>query len=282
MIEFYETSLELEAKKNAELEGILFGREDCLPSHAYGPTIRVYHLFHFVTKGSGILIIDGKTYEIGAGDAFLIPAEKLSYYKASAQNPWSYHWTGMTGYRSDHYVRQLLSVNHGDYVFRNLSIEKYASAIDSLATETRTNAETYFRSKAVLYTLLSYLAADLSGSAAHSQNVTLAARIKFFLDAKYMEKIRLEDLAAIIGVHPNHLSRVFSTAYGISPKQYLNDRKMEKAAQMLLSSELPVSLIGEALGFEDQHIFSRAFKNYYGKSPLLYRKTTTDSAPPSP
>ena len=66
--------------------------------------------------------------------------------------------------------------------------------------------------------------------------------------------------------------RVFHASYGISPKQYLLKLKMDKAAQMLVSTEMPVALIAEALGFEDQHVFSRAFKKYWGVSPMLYRK----------
>ena len=77
MVEFYETTFDLETKKKTDLEGILFGMEDCPPSHAYGPTLRPYHLFHFVTKGNGILKIDGQVLDIGPRDAFLIPAGTL-------------------------------------------------------------------------------------------------------------------------------------------------------------------------------------------------------------
>lgn len=47
--------------------------------------------------------------------------------------------------------------------------------------------------------------------------------------------------------------------------------RCKKAAQ-LLTTDSPVALIGESMGFEDQHVFSRAFKKNWGVSPALYRK----------
>lgn len=273
MIEFYETTYDLESKKNADMEAILFGKEDCAPSHGYGPTLRSYHLFHFVTKGCGILRIDGETTEIGPGDAFLIPAEKISYYEASAHAPWSYYWVGFTGFRAARYVQQIQTVSPERYIVRNLHMEKYAAVIDPMTSLTMTNAENYFRSKAVLFEMLAMLASDMEKSEDTKYTPSLASGIKFFIDAKYTEKIKIEELASQFGIHPNHLSRVFSEAYGISPKQYLLNLKMEKAAQLLTASDMPVALIAESLGYEDQHVFSRAYKKHWGVSPMLYRKS---------
>ena len=133
MEEFYETTFSLANKKNADLEAVLFGKEDCAPSHSYGPTLRPYHLFHFVTKGNGVLRIDGRQFELSAGDAFLIPAEQLSYYEASAPDPWSYCWAGFTGIRADAYVQQILEAVPERYVLRGLETQKYDGAIGAIA-----------------------------------------------------------------------------------------------------------------------------------------------------
>ena len=277
MIEFYETTYDLASKKNADMEAILFGREDCAPSHAYGPTLRPYHLFHFVTKGHGILQIDGNTFELGAGDAFLIPAEQMSYYEASTSEPWSYAWAGLTGLRAAQYVRQIMAVAPERYVLRGLDTKKYAASIDKAASLQGTGAGNYFRAEIVLYELFSYFASDLPELNGGEHAPALAARVKFYLDAKYTEKLRIDELAVRFGVHPNHLSRIFRERYDVSPKQYLQTLKLEKAALMLTSTDTPVALIAESLGFDDQHAFSKLFKKYWGVSPMAYRKAK-DSA----
>ena len=271
LTEFYETTFDFAAKKNADLEGFLFGKEDCAPSHGYGPTLRPYHLFHFITAGEGKLLMDGRRFDLGPGDAFLIPAEQISYYEASASDPWSYAWAGFTGLRAEGYVGQILSAAPERYVLRGLDTKKYAAAIDTAAELEGSGAVHYFTAQRVLYTLFSYLAADLDGLRGGDCAPSLAARVKFYLDAKYMESLRLEELAGRFHIHPNHLSRVFREAYGAAPKQYLQELKLNKAAQMLRATELPVALIAESIGFEDQRGFSRAFKKRWGVSPTEYR-----------
>lgn len=280
MIEFYETTYDLASKKTADMEAILFGREDCAPSHAYGPTLRPYHLFHFVTKGHGILQIDGKTFELGDGDAFLIPAEQMSYYEASATEPWSYSWAGLTGLRAAQYVRQIMTAAPERYVLRGLDTKKYAASIDKAASLQGTSAGNYFCAEIVLYELFSFFASDLPQLNDGEHTPALSARVKFYLDAKYTEKLRIDELAARFGVHPNHLSRAFRERYDVSPKQYLQTLKLEKAALMLGTTDTPVALIAESLGFDDQHAFSKLFKKYWGVSPMEYRKTGRSAAAP--
>ena len=54
--------------------------------------------------------------------------------------------------------------------------------------------------------------------------------------------------------------------------------KLEKAASMLTTTDTPVALIAESLGFDDQHAFSKLFKKYWGVSPMAYRKVDTRGA----
>lgn len=274
MVEFYETTYDLTSKQNADMEGILFGQEDCAPRHSYGPTLRPYHLFHFVTRGQGSLQIDGVSYEIGAGDAFLIPAEQMAYYEASAREPWSYSWAGLTGLRAAQYIRQILAAAPERYVLRGLDTKKYAASIRKAAYLKGTSASNYFQSEIVLYELFAYLTEDLTALGRADEAPPLAARIKFYLDAKCTENLRLSEVAARFHIHPNHLSRVFHAQYGVSPKKYLLGLKLDRAENMLRTTALPVTLISASLGFEDQHTFSKLFKKERGVSPTDYRSST--------
>ena len=271
MIEYYEMTMDFAAKKTADLEGVLFGTEECAPSHSYGPTLRPYHLMHFVTKGTGRLETAGISFRVGAGDAFLIPAEQISYYEASAEDPWSYSWIGFTGIRSDDLVRRMLASSEEGYILRGIDTEKYAGYILTAAVLDRSDYYSHMLCESILYEIFLSLTEEVPGMVSIDTAPAVAARIKFYLDAKYMENMRMEEVADLFGIHPNHLSRVFRLAYRISPKQYLQKLKMEKAAGMLKASDIPVALVAESLGFEDQRIFSRAFRNYWGSSPSEYR-----------
>ena len=67
------------------------------------------------------------------------------------------------------------------------------------------------------------------------------------------------------------LTRAFHEKFGISPKKYLLQLKFKKAARLLATTQLPVSIISNSLGFEDQLAFSRTFKKFYNVSPTDYR-----------
>ena len=272
MIEYYETTSDIARKQNAEMEAILFGMEDCVPSHAYGPTLRPYHLFHFVTKGHGMVQIDGETFHLSAGDVFLIPAEQVAYYEASATEPWSYSWVGLTGLRAGRYVRQIQNLAPERYVIRGLDTKKYAAAIGKAAVLSGTSAVNYFRTEAVLFELMTFFAEDLPGLHNRRQAPSLADQIRYYINAKYNEKLTIAAVAAHFGIHPNYLSRLFGETFGVAPKQYLQELKLEKAASMLSDTDIPVSLIAEVLGFDDPHAFSRQFKHHRGMSPMAFRK----------
>ena len=272
MIEFYETTYALENKQASDMEAILFGQEDCAPSHGYGPTLRPYHLLHFVTRGEGFLEIDGVHYSLGPGDAFLIPAEQVAYYEASAREPWSYSWAGFTGVRAAQHVRQILSALPERYVLRGLDTQKYAASIHKAAVLTGSSPKNYYLSEIALYELFSFLAEDLSLAGYADETPALASRIKFYLDAKFAENLQLSQVAALFHIHPNHLSRVFHGQYGVSPKKYLMKLKLDRAETMLRATDMPVALVSTSLGFEDQHAFSKVFKKERGVSPTEYRK----------
>ena len=209
MTEYYETSMDLETKKNADLEVVLLGYEDCAPGHAYGPTLRPYQLLHFVTKGEGSLRIQNQTYSIREGDLFLIPEDRISYYEASTENPWSYAWAGFTGIRSDAVVRQFLETAPERYVLRGVDVESYAARIRTAACLRQSGEAEYFYANSVLFALVSGIIADLSAYSRSRYAPSLADRVKFYLDAKYAERVRIQELSEVFGVHPNHLTRVF-------------------------------------------------------------------------
>ena len=83
MIEYKETKHSLVYKANSDLSLYSAGYEECTPGYSYGPTLRSYQLIHFVLNGEGEFRINEHVFHLKAGDAFLIPAGKITYYEAS-------------------------------------------------------------------------------------------------------------------------------------------------------------------------------------------------------
>ena len=273
MVEFIDSSKDMMSKKIQDLEVINIGYEDCPPGYGYGPTLRPYHLIHFVTEGEGKLEIRQEKYKVQAGDAFFIPAEQIAYYESSVSHPWTYSWIGFTGTQAKNVAREILTFSEGRYVLRDLDGEKYRKVIKRGAEIEEVSMASHYLGNSVLYHVVGLLIEDFQKMGYRRQEFVLADEVKFYLDSKFSENIQMQEIACAFHIHPNYMNQIFRGKYGISPKKYLMDLKIDKAKNMLITTELPILLIAASLGFADQLSFSRTFKGKVGISPTEYRKT---------
>jgi AraC family transcriptional regulator len=97
-------------------------------------------------------------------------------------------------------------------------------------------------------------------------------RVLNYIDARLGESISLDDLASEACLSPFHFARLFRQATGLAPHQYLTERRIRNAQQMIMSGH--ASLIEVALdsGFGSQANFCRAFRKATGVSPKAYRQ----------
>jgi AraC-like DNA-binding protein/mannose-6-phosphate isomerase-like protein (cupin superfamily) len=84
--------------------------------------------------------------------------------------------------------------------------------------------------------------------------------------------LTIEQLAAKCHLSPAQFRRVFQDAMGTSPLRYLQQRRLEKACQLLLHSSNTIEAISAQVGYEDASYFSHTFRRVMGLPPGKYRK----------
>ena len=272
MQEFIELTQSLKQKDASDLSIHNIGYEACPPGYQYGPRICPYHLIHFVTEGCGMLFIQNLELPVKAGEAFLIPAEKIASYKGDDKTPWSYAWTGFLGTKSDSFFRQLTLASPEKYVLHNLDTKKYAALIQKAANRKEPGIINYYYANSVLLQIFSELSADVLQKESRTQRFLIADEIRYYLEMKYSEHLVITDVASNLGIHPNYLTAVFRKRFGMTPKQFLTERKIKKACQLLSDTDLPVGMIAQTLGFDDQMAFSKVFKKNIKLSPSAFRQ----------
>lgn len=99
-----------------------------------------------------------------------------------------------------------------------------------------------------------------------------ARRLLRAMDRQLWVKPRLEELAVRLGVSASSLAHNFRHHFGQSPYQYAKARRLSRAAFYVKFSQVPVTEIALASGFESLEGFSRAFKGRFGVSPRAFRK----------
>lgn len=81
----------------------------------------------------------------------------------------------------------------------------------------------------------------------------------------------IPEIASEAGYCADHFSRVFKSVLGQSPQAFVVQAKINRARQLLMETELTVSQVASALGYEDIYFFSRQFKQKTGRTPTQYR-----------
>ena len=86
-----------------------------------------------------------------------------------------------------------------------------------------------------------------------------------------MKNISLDDMSKNMYISSVYISKVFKEKTGESPINYLINLRLEKAKDLLISTESPVKAIAQSVGYSDAYYFSKLFKKYYGNSPCKFR-----------
>jgi AraC-like DNA-binding protein len=97
-------------------------------------------------------------------------------------------------------------------------------------------------------------------------------RARDYIWAMFAEPLTLSELARVACLSPNHLLRTFRNAFGKSPHQLLTERRLEEAKRLLATTDLSVTDICLASGFESLGSFSSLFRKRCSNSPSEYRR----------
>lgn len=87
----------------------------------------------------------------------------------------------------------------------------------------------------------------------------------------------VKELAKDVGVHPVHLTSVFRKFQRQTIGDYVRNRRLSRAMQMLSDREISLSEIAVSVGFFDQSHFSRVFKSRLGLTPAIFRRTLIEN-----
>lgn len=85
------------------------------------------------------------------------------------------------------------------------------------------------------------------------------------------ERITINELAAYTNLSPSYLSRLFKQNLGVSVSDYIREKKIEKAENLLKYSDISLIEIANYLAFSSQSHFIQTFEKYVGLTPKKYR-----------
>lgn len=90
---------------------------------------------------------------------------------------------------------------------------------------------------------------------------------------EHLADINLTVLSDVAGMNQNYLSHYFKKHFGITFLDYVTRKKIERAKELLIDTDLTCKVIGESLGYHDPNTFIRSFKKLEAVTPNEYRRT---------
>lgn len=121
---------------------------------------------------------------------------------------------------------------------------------------------------------LQLLAEMLAARCSHQREIIpeWLLRAKEVVEARFAEPLRLETVAAAVGVHPVHLAREFRRRLHATVGQRIRDLRIARASQLLSESTVPLVEIALEVGYSDQASFTTAFRRRMGLTPSEFRR----------
>lgn len=273
--------LEFLRKDSIEISLAYCGKDVCEPGHTYGPATRDEYLLHYITDGKGSFTANGRTYELGKHDAFLIIPDEVTVYSADEEHPWSYIWIAFNGFKASEYL-QHAGFSTTNRIGHFQCEEQLVNAIESILSAHDLTYSNQINRHIQLLTFLASLIHEYEDSTKTLSSMKPSPQQSYiiyamnYIERNYQNNITIEDLCNRLGITRSYLTKLFKEELHSAPYEYLVNLRIDKASSLLKSTSLPIKQISTMIGYHDPLVFSKIFKQKTGLSPKTYRDTANN------
>ena len=249
------------------------GYEKCAKNHYFGPVVRDFYVAHFLISGKGEYHIRNKIYRLEKGDIFLVVPNETSFYKADENDPYEYFWIAFSGQCSKDVMTSAGFYADDNFLYRHP--EEYDVLYDFFEKTYKCSIKDEVNELTLLGHLYSILGFITKGNMSAGSETKQISSVEFFtnyVSLNYYREISVKNLAEFMGLHRSSLYRLVERVYGISPLEYISNYRLDRALFMLKNSDLNISQIAYACGFDSIVSFNKAFKKKFKKSPTKTKK----------
>ncbi|MGM9632108.1 MAG: helix-turn-helix domain-containing protein [Eubacteriales bacterium] len=237
---------------------------------------------YYMKEGKCHYFINDTSYDIVSGDIIIIP-EGMLHGTTYGAKPCTRLLINISRNFIDREIfNAALSLGH---LYRNPATLAQINDIFSRIEAEYLRADDLSASglKCYIETLFMTMIRNQGEKIKHEGNTIVEAAIQY-IQNNYMTTIRLADVAKMLSVSEEHLSRLFKKEVAFGFNEYITLKRLQKAEHMLKNEpSRAITEVAYACGFNDSNYFSYKFKKAYGKTPSEVRDAhLVSDAPDSP
>lgn len=226
------------------------------------------HLFVLVERGTLMLKLDDKQLALNAGTVCWLPPgtmRKLYVESGVPARNWRLRFSIKDGRRD-------LGLNCPPIVRGDCgSLLPHLQLLSEVGNNDRFKKEIQPLLSAFILRFLAL--PELSDGMERQLDSVQRRRVEVLVERGLVVGVTPAEMAEEAGLSPDYFTRLFKATYGIPPRRYLLERRMELAGRILRDSTLSVKEVCVELGESDVGTFCRLFKRVMGKTPTHYRRS---------
>lgn len=231
----------------------------------FGPFKRNNYIIHYVLSGQGYF----NNSCVRRGQGFLITPQMQEHYYSESNNPWGFVWIIFDNNPS---IGKLFNEYNADTATNIFEYNNFF-ALDEIKNIIIKNNNHIYRSSE-LYEMFLHI---FNNHSITQKNEISAEEMYYnhainFIELNLYRKVTVSELTEVLGVSQPYLYNIFINRASVSPKQYIDIQKTEKAKQLLANSSMPLVQVANSVGMEDCITFSKFFKKRTGLCPSDFRK----------
>ncbi len=236
------------------IEDILSVNEEKLSAKE---TVATFDLLFFENAGGGVLTANGKKHKLSVGDFTYLP--KGTQYKRTFENA----QTIVVAFTLTGAQNPVVTT----FATQGSRWREYLSKALDIWSKKQTGY--YYKSAVLLTAVFGFVEAQEQSLSRYQ----MADRLKETVDECFTDPtFCINELAVKFNVSEVYIRKLFKDAFALSPKEYLQQKRLDYACNLLKCGLYRVGHIAQMCGFGDEKYFSTAFKKEKGVTPKAYAK----------
>ncbi|CAG7651485.1 Arabinose operon regulatory protein [Paenibacillus solanacearum] len=246
----------------------------CKPNWAKPMFTPTYSKIYYIESGEGRLTVGGQELFPQPGQMVFAPAGLPQSFSAThPERTYQKYWCHFNSNISFMNLFTLCKLPYG------LTMDDPSGVIAAFerlvtASKSQHGPAKSIRIQAALLDLIScYMEQAVLETPKASSTLTSSklSAVLQYIDINLIKDMSIAELAEQVHHHPNYFIRFFKNHLGVTPMTYIYERRMEKAKQLIMSSDMPIGEVARATGFHDIFHFSKTFKKRLGVAPTEFR-----------
>ena len=234
------------------------------------PSHHFHYMLFLITEGSMNLLLEGKQYKAGKGDAVIFDCKRPHEY-ISTSDQLDFYWLVFDGTMTEQLFDCILELHDENHVFEASDQSQLQHQFGRFLSFGESGAHVAeITLSEIIYSMLCKL--FMKKRIITPDSIALVEKAMNYMDLNFHRQLSVTDVAKHVGLSSSYLTRCFRQQTGCSPHEYLTLRRISRGKELLLAGRDTVKEIALKTGYKSEENFIRSFKSQVGVSPAVFRK----------